>query len=336
MPKNKEALIRYRIIDSCLRNKYHPYPSMERLREVMEEKLGKEFSVSTIQKDIKAMREDNALGYLAPIRYSKAHDGYYYEDPNYTIASIPLNEHDIKSIWFAAAVLEQFRDITIFRQYSNAVDKIMEAVNLSRVLEEGSEPVIRFEQVPYQKGREWIGPLLEAIQQRKTVQFQYKRFDRDIPKLHTVHPYLLKEYRNRWYLVGMHDRREVILTYGLDRISLLEEAEIPWRSHAGFEPEEYFRYAIGITTYDGDPVDIVLSFTPIQGEYLKTQPLHHTQEILEDNQEVFKVTIRVYPTVELRMLILGYGPSVKVESPDWFAREIRKTLEKTLTRYKDL
>jgi len=334
MPKNKEALIRYRIIDSCLRNTYKPYPSMERLIELIEGKLGKSFSKSTIQKDIKTMREDNALGYLAPIVYSKQNDGYFYTDTNYTIASIPLNEDDISSIYFATTVLDQFREISIFNQYNHAVDKIMEAVNLSRMMDGmESENIIQIEKVAFQKGQEWLSTILKAIQSRKVITFDYTTFDRTTLKSHTVHPYLLKEYRNRWYLIGKHDRRQIILTYGLDRLSNLSISEQESTIHPDFDPDSYFKFALGITTYEGDPVKIKLSFTPIQGEYLKSQPIHHTQKILLDTDEEVHIGIEVFPTIELRMLLLGFGPSVKVLEPTWFADELTHSMRETLDRY---
>jgi len=93
------------IIDSCLTDRYKPFPSIFDLMEKCEVRLGKQFSVSTIQKDIKAMKEDEELGYMAPIRYSRSEDGYYYADENYTIKKVPLNSDEIESLEFAAGIL---------------------------------------------------------------------------------------------------------------------------------------------------------------------------------------------------------------------------------------
>ena len=290
---------------------------MDDLLELLEEKLGKTFSKSTIQKDIKVMKEDEALGFHAPIGYSRIHDGYYYTDENFTIASIPLNEEeDIGAIDFAATILEQFRGVAIFEQYVNAVEKIMEGVNLSRALE-GYEAasIVQFEKVPYQQGSEWLGEIIEAIKARKVLRIIYKRFDADEEKIHEIHPYLLKEYRNRWYVVGMHEQYGFIITLGLDRIIHLEETEIPFRFHLDFDPEAYFSYAFGISTGKGEPQQIVLSFKPLQGQYIKSQPLHDTQEILVDNEEELQIQLTVIPSMELKMQILSYGENVKVLAP---------------------
>ena len=336
MPKNKDALIRYRIIDGILRNKHKAYPSMEDIIDTLERKLDKTFSKSTVQKDIKAMREDSDLGFHAPIGYSRQHDGYYYTDTNFTIASVPLNEDDIEAIDFAAILLEQFKEVPIFAQYANAVDKIMEAVNIRRVIGDYKEDsIIQFEQVPYQQGTELLNVLISAIKSRNIITFDYIRFDQDEPKHHRVHPYLLKEFRNRWYLIGMSENNKGVLTFGIDRIADLHITDEALRLHPDFIPEKYFKYSYGIFTHDGEPQDIILSFTPFIGKYIKSQPLHSSQKILKDNKEELQVSIKVWPTPELTMQILGYGPGVKVLAPQSFSEELQKSLRETLKKYTD-
>jgi len=143
MPHIKNALIRYRIIDKCLRNKYKPYPSKQELREACEESLfgsndGEHICDSTIEKDLFAMRMEHD----APIKYSKLHRGYFYEDPEFTINDIPLTNDDLEAISFAAQTLMQFRDVEMFRQFGSAIDKIADRVNISK--EEDAEQYIQF------------------------------------------------------------------------------------------------------------------------------------------------------------------------------------------------
>lgn len=334
MPKNKDAAIRYRIIDSILRNKQKPYPSMEDIIDILERKLDTTFSVSTIQKDIKAMKEDEELAYKAPISYSKQHNGYYYTDPNYTMAAVPLTIDDIEAIDFATIILEQFKEVPIFNQYASAVGKIMDAVNIHKTLGDYEEDIIvQFEQVPFQQGSEYLSVLIDAIKNRKIVEFDYKRFDADELKHHKVHPYLLKEYRNRWYLIGMPDSFEAILTFGLDRISNLEKAEEERRLNLSFDPKKYFEYSYGIFTYEGDPEEIILSFTPFYGKYIKTQPLHSSQKILIDDENEFRISLRVFPSPELKMQILGYGKECKVISPETFVNALKESLQETIKQY---
>ena len=334
MPINKEAFIRYRIIDECIRNKYRPYPSMDDLREKCEDKLGTSFSESTIQKDIKAMKEDPLLGYEAPIKYSKRHNGYYYSDPNFTIAAIPLNDNDIQAIEFAAATLQQFKGIQLFEDFDGAVDKIFNAVSMRTMLEEDEiNQMIQFEKVPFFKGSEYLGSLLEAIQNRQVIEFDYLKFDSTESKHHVVHPYMLKEYRHRWYLIGMTDKNDYITTFGLDRMQNIEVNELPFRFNHDFDPKLYYKYSYGVTTFEGEPKKVVLSFTPAQGKYIETQPLHHTQTILKQNDKEFRIELEVGITIELVQDILRFGDQVKVIKPKKLVEEIKERLEKGLEGY---
>ena len=153
MPHIKNALIRYRIIDKCLRNKYKPFPSKRDLREACEESLfgsvdGSHICDSTIEKDMFAMKMEHD----APIKYSKREKGYYYEDPDFTINEIPLTGNDLEAISFAAKTLSQFRDVDMFQQFGDAIDKIVDSVNISQ--DEDAQQYIQFETVSSVGGRD--------------------------------------------------------------------------------------------------------------------------------------------------------------------------------------
>lgn len=334
MPANKEAFIRYRIIDRLLRNKRKTYPSMDDFRDEMEEKLGKPFSISTIQKDIQAMKQDPLLGYMAPIKWSKSNDGYYYSDENFSITEIPLSENDIDSLEFAATVLQQFKGVKLFSDFEATVDKIFNAINVNSLLTEDEiQETIQFEKVPFFSGSNLIQPILNAIKNRETVSFLYRKFDSDEYKKHILHPYLLKEYRNRWYLIGMNEKNGFINTFGLDRIKAVDKSKISFRFHTSFSPKNYFKHAFGITTFDGEPEEIVLSFNHIQKAYILSQPLHETQEIIAETPESLVVKLQVGITIELIMSILSFGENVQVLKPTFLALDIKNRLEKTLSLY---
>ncbi len=158
MPANKFALLRYRIIDRCIRNRgSKAYPSKEDLRFACEEALygsdGEHISMSTIDKDIWAMRNEGELGYYAPIKFSKEYGGYYYEDPEFTISEVPLNDDDLNAIQAAAETLYQFRDIPLFKQFDSAIEKIFDRMKISTSkVESKDSEVIQFERIGDYKG----------------------------------------------------------------------------------------------------------------------------------------------------------------------------------------
>ena len=280
------------------------------------------------------MRFDEALAYHAPIKYHKIQKGYYYEDENFTIASVSLNSEELEAIEFAAAILDQFKGVGIFEKYDHAISKIFDAVQLRRIVEDYEiDEIIQIEKAPSFKGSELLGRLIESVKDRKTLQFDYQAFDSDLVKTRIVHPYLLKEYRNRWYLIGLADELDRIATFGLDRIQELMHADADFRYFYEFDPALYFKHSFGITSFKGKPEKVLLEFSTLQGKYVKTQPLHATQKVVEDTKEKLIVELEVGITIELIMQILSYGQQVVVLKPNHLSKKIEGILKETLANY---
>ncbi|MES2628734.1 MAG: hypothetical protein V4616_07170, partial [Bacteroidota bacterium] len=150
MPAVKNARLRHRIIEECIRNPYRPFPSVDELREVCEEKLfgsrnGANISKSTIEKDIREMKEE----YDAPIVFSRVEKGYYYTDPDYSMDAIPFTAEDAEALRFAAVTLNQYRNLEIFGQFQHAIGKIFDRVTISEKLDdEAIDRFVQFETAP--------------------------------------------------------------------------------------------------------------------------------------------------------------------------------------------
>tara|TARA_Y100000385_G_C13109130_1_gene650993 strand:- start:9165 stop:10157 length:993 start_codon:yes stop_codon:yes gene_type:complete len=328
MPHIKNALIRYRIIDKAIRNKYKPFPSKMELREACEEALfgsidGAHICDSTIEKDMFSMKMEHD----APIKYSKREKGYYYSDPDFSINDIPLTDDDLSSISFAAKTLMQFRDVDLFKQFGNAIDKIVGHVEVSQ---DGGEQFIQFEQAIANSGNEYLSPLLEAIKQSLWVEFDYSSFVSGKSKPRRVIPLLLKEYRNRWYLISHdHDKNDFI-TYSLDRLSVLivtsDKADCP----PDFKPENYFKYAIGITSGNEDPEQVVFKASPVAAKYIDSQPFHSSQEKTKELKDGVTFSLTVNVSEELIRALLSYGGEVKIIQPKTLKAEIQRRAKSIL------
>ncbi len=330
MPANKYALIRYRVINRCLKD--FTYASMDKLIQVCEDALSmSSISERTIYQDLKDMKEESQLGYFAPIRLNRE-KGYYYEDPDYSIDNIPLKDEEIKALSFAATMLDQFRNIGIFSTFTGAVQKVVEAVNIKRLSKEDDLlPFIEFEQSPVSLGQQYIETIILAIKNKKVIRFKYQRFDTDKVQLHDIHPYLLKQYHNRWYLIGLHDYYKDITTYCLDRFSGDPiVVDIPYQD-IGFNTREYFKSVIGIITSFEKPQKVVLQLTPRQAWYVITQPIHSSQKV-KKKKDHFIVELNVIPTYELTMLIMGWGPEVEVIKPVALREEIMELHQKCIEK----
>jgi predicted DNA-binding transcriptional regulator YafY len=338
MPANKYALLRYRIIDRCLTNKGKAYPTREDLRQACEDALfgsgGDAISLSTIDKDIWAMKNENELGYYAPIKFSKQFGGYFYEEEGYSISELSLGDEDLEAIRFATATLQQFRSIPIFKQYESAIDKIINRVNISPNPDDSSlAKYIQFEKSTVSLGHEHLTPLLEHIKSKKSIRIHYRKFSDDILNEYELHPYLLKEFHNRWYLVAFNPQRNAVRTYGLERIEKLETAERKFTIDKSFDPDLFFKHTIGITERSEKPENIELRFESATGKYLETQPIHPSQETSRRDGNFVYVSLHVLVTTELINLILSFGHQVKVIKPKKLATKIQHELEQSLKLY---
>jgi len=340
MPANKYALLRYRIIDRCLTNPGKPFPTKEELRQACEEALygsdGEHISISTVEKDLWAMRNEADLGYYAPIEYHRDERGYHYTEEGYSINDVQLNDDDLDAIRFATNTLIQFRDLPIFQQFDQALGKIADRLAVSPNLDtEGMDKYIQFESTPHASGSEHLAPLLQAIRERHGIRLGYTKFraDSDVATHYTLHPYLLKEYRNRWYLLGWDADKQQIRTFGCDRIVTLDvQEDVRFHVESTFKASDYFAHALGITVLgDAEPEDVRFECDTVLAKYLTTQPLHHSQVIVEErNRHV--VSLRVMPTFELLQWLQAHASEITILQPGHIKNTVIQSLEKAIAR----
>ena len=307
---------------------------MEKLQQECKGELGVDHvGKRTIQEDIRNMREDDRLGYRAPIRFNKYRQGYVYDDYDYSIDHIPLNEEELEAIAFSATMLSQLQGVNIFDSFAGAARKIMDAVNVQRLMNEESEyDFVQFEKVPYIGGSDFLQSIITAIRNRIVLQISYQAFYSDQPKEVLVHPYILKEFKHRWYLIGLSDEVQELRTYALDRI---KEIVIKGKKYIDrkFDPKTYFRNAVGIISPDGEPPEITFSVRKPQAQYLVTLPLHDSQEIIREKKDEVVFKIKVHPTYELLTALISFRDELKVLTPENLRKQFIETVRKTLERY---
>ena len=327
MPHIKNALIRFRIIDKMLRNKYKPFPSKRDLREACEESLygsisGEHICDSTIEKDLFNMKMDHD----APIKYSKMERGYYYENDDYSINDIPLTEDELHSIKYAVDTLHQFKDAPFFKDFGNAIDKIVDRISVGSSKHQ-MDQFIQFESATSIGGNQFLPLLLESIQRKKQLWFLYTSYIKAEEKPRKVSPLFLKEYRNRWYLISFNEEQGDIRTYALERMDSPKIMDNPVNHPKDFDPVKYFKHSMGITAYKGKTSQILINVKPVAARYLKSQPIHKSQEIHSENKEntVFMMSLLI--SEELIRTLLSYGGEIEVIEP----KELREIIEKRIS-----
>lgn len=326
MPANKYALLRYRVIDRCLTNSMRPFPTKEDLRRACEEALygsdGERISTSTIEKDLWAMRNEGELGYHAPIAYNAEHRGYHYEDEEYSINGLNLQEQDLQALRFATLTLLQFRDMPVFEQVHAAIGRIFDRVHAAGVSGESNQ-FVQFEQAPRTLGTEHMATLMSGIGERRVVRFAYRKFNAGGTEesARALEPYLLKEYRNRWYVIGKPEGSRDVRTFALDRMHNVVLDDARFLRDLAFDADRYFKNSLGITSGSGGVAEYEWAAAPLLSHYLDSQPLHGSQRRTDRHPPHAGwqcYAMQVHPTYELNQLMLGFGADILPLGPlEW-------------------
>lgn len=335
MPLNLDALIRIHTIDICLQNKAKKWTLSilsDKCYEAVCESQGIEkkltFSKRTIQKDISIMRSD-ILGYNAPIAVDKGY--YYYSDSNYSICNCTLNQNEIQHIQLAVKILKQFKGISVLNGLEGIFQKLESNIHLKNKRE--LETVIDFEKTPIAHGYEWIDVLVRHILANDVLNITYRKYAELFPKVHEIHPYLLKEYRNRWYLLGLNSKYQVLQTLALDRIEGVIINSSVYNKDRKPDPDVFFKDTLGVSVTDKGKVKVELLFSSSQAYYIKTQPIHHSQQVVSESEAGLLISLEVIEGYELDSIILSYGKDVEVVSPPSLRLHILAILKDTLKKY---
>lgn len=184
------------------------------------------------------------------------------------------------------------------------------------------------------KGIENLKPLLKAVIENRKISFNHYNFQTEKVTAYTLKPYLLREYLNRWYVIGIVDGTKTLRIFGIDRVRDLDIKAETFTPDQNLDPACLFDQTIGLMFSQNTVQDVVLSFTHTQGKYIKTLPLHKSQKVLIDNEKECRIALRVIPNYELTQEILMHGDSVKVMEPAWLAEKIQQILKRALEKYR--
>lgn len=185
------------------------------------------------------------------------------------------------------------------------------------------------------RGSENMPLLIDAIKNRNEVTFDYvlvRHDDMVISK--RVKPHFLKESLGLWYLIAL-DEKNRLKCYGIDRIINLCQTESQFQRDDSIDATELFKDSYGIWDDPAIPVEeIELSYSPLDGKFLKAIPLHHSQEILVDNEQEFRIKVRLRITNDFVMALLSRSNSLTVIKPLSLRQRIREIYEQAIERNK--
>ncbi len=174
--------------------------------------------------------------------------------------------------------------------------------------------------------------MMRAILSKKEVRFVYNKYSIEPPRKRIFHPGIIREYDERWYVMGLEQPLNKIKTFAFDRILNVEITNVTF-SQIQINWENYCKDSFGLTIGEIDPVSIKLSFSPEQLGYLKSKPLHHSQEIKKETDKAVILKIKVRPSWELYSTLLSHGSNVKVIEPLFVKNELQNRLRKAIEQY---
>lgn len=333
MPINKNALIRYKTIDNCLQNSFRKWTLNDLINacsDALYEYEGKDVDVSkrTIQLDIQMMRSDK-LGYNAPIVvYDRKF--YKYDDDSYSIMNIPVTDKDVKIMNEAIQVLRQFKDFSLFKEMDGVLQRLEDSVYKTQ---KDKRAIIHLDKNENLKGLEFIDILYESIQNKHVLSISYKSFKARKESEMQVHPQLLKEFNNRWFLLASHKRK--IITLALDRMSKIETKTDVDYIDLSIDGDDYYRDVVGVTVSNSRPQRISFWVDRANAPYVITKPFHPSQRLIKQTDDGVVFNILVQTNFELERLILGFGDSIEVLKPKKLRDRMRQKLKQAVKNYSE-
>lgn len=305
MAKN-EQMLRLKYIEELLRKRKEKGASFQEIYDYLEEKFENKdigdklkFTERTFQRDKIAILEVSGI----EISYSRKNNAYYIEDEELELYQ--------ENIYDNLLLVEAYRET---KERTN----------------------VMFFEVRKSRGLHHLHGLIHAITNKKVVKFTYQKFWTDETFERTVEPYALKEFRHRWYLLARDFKSDgsfFIKTFGLDRISELEITKTSFQKEK-CDIQKMFENSFGIINADDEkPQKIRLSFDSVQANYIKALPIHHSQQVISENETETIFEVFLVPTFDFEREIISYGQRVKVLEPLSFKEKMRSEIENMLQNY---
>lgn len=320
---------RIEILDEILRGarKYTFVDLMEKLNSSLELAGYPEISRKTLFNDLKFLKEEKG----APINKPTHSDPYYYYTEKFSIKNITIDEDELYLLRQASEITKA----TPF-QISSEIDLIISKLdNRIETNSKSNSTVIEFENNTLLHGLEYLKPIFEAITSKAALKIRYQSFNTTIQSDIVFSPFLLKEYRNRWFVFGKNNQFNTISVLGLDRIKKIGNSREKFDESLNFNSKKYFSNLIGVSIPKESkvqPIEIKVKAELVP--YIITKPIHKNQEVVKKyaNGDIL-IKINLIVNYELKSLILSYGSGIVVKKPLSVKEEILKEIESIRNNY---
>lgn len=327
----KNSSVREIVLDRCLRSKsrYTMADLMDAVnRELEARNLEPVKSRHTILDDLSYI--SNRWNVVIKTEKKGLYTYYSYEDPNFSIYNMALSDEEIIHLTGTLVMLKRFQGLPNFEWIQQLIDNCE-----SNFVATKPEPnIISLEENPYLSGLHNLTPIYDAIVHKQVLDIWYHSFRYPTAQKNTVHPYLLKQFNNRWFLFCYNDHRKEISNYPIDRIEKIEVSDLRYIENTFCNFDEYFEDIVGVSKpKDGTIYKVKLWISSKQWPYFDTKPIHGSQKVLERREEGTVIQIEVQLNWELEQLILSQGEHFRVISPKEYRQHIQNRISDSLSGY---
>lgn len=253
---------------------------------------------------------------------------YRYRSREFSVYKSELSFDDYHRLKGALQVLKSFKGMPQFEW----VNDLGIRMNIRLYDHKSRGPIVGFEDSSFNSGIEFFTPIFTAICDKTTLDIDYKSFKRSDSKVFTVSPYYLKEYNNRWFVLGKSPGYDKISIYALDRILSFKNAGVAYEETA-IDFDEYFENVIGVTVSDHPVETVEIWISRQQLNYVETKPLHRSQRLIDDDEEGGIFQYDLIPNYELEQAILAFGEHAKVLAPESLKERMKARIGKNYENY---
>lgn len=329
MPTNKNAQLRYQVLDRCLSNFNVKYDIDDLLREVntvLQEQGIKSIQMRQLRLDLKDIRNMGGEIEAKPWEGKKCY--YRYTDRNYTLFKKELPLEDLEELRSTLNMLSHYRGLP----GNSWLEEVVSSLECRFGIKPNTEKLIAFDKNDQLKGLEHLSGLIDATVNHHVLQVDYRTFSGKEKTL-VIHPYYMKQYNGRWFLYGWNEAELRLENFALDRIQRFALIDVPFIENTFINFNIYFDNVIGATVPNvNEAVEIekvILRFSEKRFPYVVSKPMHRSQKVI--GEQTIQLTVK--PTRELTQQIFSYMPDIEVVAPAWYREEIKQKIEENLKFY---
>lgn len=333
MAQNKNARLRQKIIDLCLKSSknYSVKDMMDKCNVALEEAGYKPVtSKVTILEDLKAIEAIYPEAHIIQRKVGR-HIYYEYEDKSFATNKIEINDNLMAQLTQTVSILSKFEGMPNFDWVDEFVNKFKLTLNIPTT----KDTVVMFDENIDYEGRNYFSELFSAIALEQTLNIKYQPFGKD-EREYLFHPYLLKQYNNRWFLFGSVDGYDTLTSFPLDRIKEISSATIPYKPNTKIDFQEYFDEMVGVSRNNNEISQIQIKVDHDLYPYVETKPIHGTQKLIKRDNDGVIIQIEVIVNRELLQLLLSYGSGITILKPTFLQEKIINELNKILEKYQSV